>query len=102
MLAQHHATAPPGVLPLLAAADLQRQPMVSRHGLGSAITVLQRQGMASQLIAHTARKLHDRADRLARDAVGGDEGGETFAETAPLRPDPLTQDQMVQGSIELL
>ena len=41
------------------------------------------------------------ADRLARDVMGDDEDGEAVVEEAPLRPNPVTQDEMDAGSIEL-
>lgn len=69
--------------------------------LGNAITALQFQDMASQLITHTSRRLRNCADRLARDAMGDDEEGETLVEAPPLRPNPVTQDEMDAGSIEL-
>lgn len=73
----------------------------ARHELGGAITALQFQDMASQLIAHTTRRLRNCADRLARDAMGEDEDGEAVVEEPPLRPNPVTQDEMDAGSIEL-
>ena len=72
-----------------------------RHSLGGAITALQFQDMASQLIAHTTRRLRSCADRLARDAMGDDEDGAAVVEAPPLRPNPVTQDEMDAGSIEL-
>lgn len=73
----------------------------ARYTLGGAITALQFQDMASQLIAHTTRRLRNCADRLARDAMGDDEDGNAVVEDAPLRPNPVTQDEMDAGSIEL-
>ena len=69
--------------------------------LSGAITALQFQDMASQLIAHTNKRLRNCADRLAREAMLDDEDGETVVEEAPLRPNPVTQDEMDAGSIEL-
>lgn len=69
--------------------------------LGGAITALQFQDMATQLIAHTTKRLRNCADRLARDAMGDDEDGSALVEEAPLRPNPVTQDEMDAGSIEL-
>jgi hypothetical protein len=69
--------------------------------LGRAVTALQFQDMASQLVAHTTRRLRSCADRLARDAFAADEDGEAVVEEAPLRPNPVTQDEMDAGSIEL-
>jgi hypothetical protein len=72
-----------------------------RGQLGSAVVALQFQDMASQLICHTARRLRACADRIARQALPDDEDGEAVVETAPLRPNPVTQDEMDAGSIEL-
>jgi hypothetical protein len=72
---------------------------VMQH-LGGAITALQFQDMASQLIAHTNKRLRSCADRIAHDAMGDDDG-ETLVEPPPLRPNPVTQDEMDAGSIEL-
>ena len=41
------------------------------------------------------------ADRIARDAMGDDEDGEAIVEDAPMRPNPVTQDEMDAGSIDL-
>jgi hypothetical protein len=68
--------------------------------LGRAITALQFQDMASQLIAHTHRRLRCCADRLAADAFDAADG-DAVIEAAPLRPNPMTQDEMDAGSIEL-
>jgi hypothetical protein len=57
--------------------------------------------MATQLIAHTQRRLRNCADRIARDAMGDDEDGEAVVEDAPMRPNPVTQDEMDAGSIDL-
>jgi hypothetical protein len=73
----------------------------ARQTLGGAITALQFQDMATQLIAHTTRRLRNCADRLARDTMGDDEEGTTLVEAAPVRPNPVTQDEMDAGSIEL-
>lgn len=69
--------------------------------LGGAVTALQFQDMASQLITHTHRRLRSCADQIARVAMGDDEDGATIVEEAPLRPNPVTQDEMDAGSIEL-
>lgn len=68
--------------------------------LGGAITALQFQDMASQLIAHTHSRLRNCADRLARETMGEDGDG-AVVEEAPLRPNPVTQDEMDAGSVEL-
>lgn len=69
--------------------------------LGTAVTALQFQDMASQLINHTRGRLRNCADRLARDAFAGDEDGDAAVEEAPLRPNPVTQAEMDTGFIEL-
>jgi hypothetical protein len=74
----------------------------ARLTIGGAITALQFQDMASQLITHTTRRLRNCADRIARDTMGDDdEDGQAVVEEAPLRPNPVTQDEMDAGSIEL-
>ena len=74
---------------------------VMQH-LGGAITALQFQDMASQLIAHTNRRLRNCADRIARESMGdSDDDGVAVVEAPPLRPNPVTQDEMDAGSIEL-
>lgn len=69
--------------------------------LGAAVTALQFQDMASQLIHHTRGRLRNCADRLARDAFDGDDDGEAVVEDAPLRPNPVTQSEMDTGFVEL-
>jgi hypothetical protein len=69
--------------------------------LGGAVTALQFQDMASQLINHTNTRLRSCADPIARGARGDDEEGAAVVEEAPLRPNPVTQDEMDAGSIEL-
>ena len=69
--------------------------------LGRAITAMQFQDMASQLVGHTRRRLQSCADRLARDTLDDDEDGEAVVSAPPLRPNPVTQDEMDAGSIEL-
>jgi hypothetical protein len=70
--------------------------------IAGAITALQFQDMATQLIAHTSQRLRNCADQLARDTFGtDDEDGAAVVEVVPLRPNPVTQDEMDAGSIEL-
>lgn len=72
-----------------------------RGHLGRAVVALQFHDMATQLIDHTNRRLRVCADHLAQD-VPVDEG--EFAAPpaiAPLRPNPVTQDEVDAGSIEL-
>jgi hypothetical protein len=66
-----------------------------------AITALQFQDMASQLITHTHQRLRACVDQIARDAMGDDGEGEAVVTDAPQRPNPVTQDEMDAGSIEL-
>ncbi len=74
-----------------------------RAALRSAVTELQFQDMASQLIWHTTKVLQGCAFRLASEAMGQEEGEEAapFAEMAPDRPNPVTQSEMDAGSIDL-
>jgi hypothetical protein len=82
----------PGLRPLATALE---------HMAG-AITAMQFQDMASQLVAHTTRRLRNCADRLAADTFAGDDDeGAAVVEPLPLRPNPVTQDEMDAGSIEL-
>jgi hypothetical protein len=69
--------------------------------LGGAVTALQFQDLASQLISHTHRRLRSCADQIARAAMGDDDDGAAVVEPPPLRPNPVTQDEMDAGSIEL-
>jgi hypothetical protein len=69
--------------------------------LAGAVTALQFQDMAAQLIGHTSRRLRNCTDRIARDAMGDDEDGVALVEDAPLHPNPVTQDEMDAGSVEL-
>jgi len=74
-----------------------------RSSLGSAITALQFQDLATQLIAHTSQRLRSCVDRLGRDVFAGDDDDDDpgLMEQAPLRPNPVTQDEMDAGSVEL-
>ena len=69
--------------------------------LAGAVVALQFQDMASQLIAHTHRRLRNCADRLANETMGDDEDGAAIVTPAPDRPNPVTQDEMDAGSVEL-
>ena len=72
------------------------------QNLAGAITALQFHDMAIQLIAHPQKRLRSCADRIARDAMGeDDEDGSAIVEDGPGRPNPVTQDEMDAGSIEL-
>lgn len=73
-----------------------------REALQSAVTELQFQDMASQLIQHTVKVVQACANRLAAESMGQDED-ELAADAGdmPDRPNPVTQDEMDAGSIEL-
>lgn len=89
---------------LRAAEDVDAAPEAleaALRQLGGAVTELQFQDMASQLIVHTNRRLRNCADLLAREAMGDDEDGVAIVESAPLRPNPVTQAEMDAGSVEL-
>lgn len=78
--------------------DLKQARLVLR----SAVTDLQFQDMASQLIGHTSKVLQGCAYRLAADVMGAEDGEAVpFVEEVPDRPNPVTQDEMQAGSIEL-
>lgn len=73
-----------------------------RAALRAAITELQFQDMASQLIVHTSKILQGCAYRLASESMGLEDGEAVpFVEEVPERPNPVTQDEMQAGSIEL-
>ena len=73
-----------------------------RQTLFKAVTALQFQDMATQLIAHTNKRLRNCADQIARDALGDDDpDGAAVVEEGPLKPNPVTQDEMDAGSVEL-
>lgn len=69
--------------------------------LGTAVTALQFQDMASQLIEHTNKRLRSCAYTLAKEAFGDDDEGAAVVELPPMRPNPVTQAEMDVGSIEL-
>jgi hypothetical protein len=77
--------------------------IAARAALRNAVTELQFQDMASQLIWHTTKVLQGCAFRLASEAMGNEEGEEAapFAEMAPDRPNPVTQSEMDAGSVDL-
>jgi hypothetical protein len=68
--------------------------------LARGVTALQFDDMASQLVTHTRKRLRHSADRLAIAAMGEDQD-EAVIEPALLRPNPVTQDEMDAGSVEL-
>jgi hypothetical protein len=73
-----------------------------RSTLRAAVTELQFQDMASQLIIHTSKILQGCAYRLASESMGSEDGEAVpFVEAVPERPNPVTQDEMDAGSVEL-
>ena len=73
-----------------------------RCSFRAAVTELQFQDMASQLIGHTRKILQGCAYRLASESMGLEDGEAVpFVEEVPERPNPVTQDEMYAGSIEL-
>ncbi len=74
---------------------------LSMDHLARAITSLQFQDMASQLLTHTGRRLRSCADRLAAEAMEMDDTEEAYVDTVPLTLNPVTQDEMDAGSVEL-
>jgi hypothetical protein len=90
----------------LAKADLAEKANADlgdlRTALHSAIVELQFQDMATQLITHTSKVLKACADRLAFEAMEADEEEmQTIMQPLPDRPNPVTQDEMDAGSVEL-
>jgi hypothetical protein len=88
LLEQHGGSEPPALGAL-------------RSHIAAAITAMQFQDMASQLVTHTGTRLRHCADRLANDAFADDEEGAGVVTATPLRPNPVTQDEMDAGSVEL-
>lgn len=88
--------------------DLSQHPDIdARHvhqameHMAASITGMQFQDMSSQLLTHTMKRLRACSDRLAINALGQDEDAPAVVEEMPLRPNPVTQDEMDAGSIEL-
>lgn len=75
---------------------------MARKELHGVLTELQFQDMASQLINHTSRILQGCAYKLAAESMDREEGEALpFVDHVPERPNPVTQDEMHAGSIEL-
>jgi hypothetical protein len=68
--------------------------------LARAVTALQFDDLSTQLITHTRARLRHAADSLASSLLG-DEDGDGFVQPPPRRPNPVTQDEMDAGSVEL-
>jgi hypothetical protein len=79
----------------------QRHLHQAMEHLAAAITGMQFQDMTSQLLNHTTQRILGCADRLASAALGDDEEGRAVVSPMPARPNPVTQDEMDAGSIEL-
>ena len=69
--------------------------------MSGATTAMQFQDMASQRVEHTSRRLRSCADRLASETMGDDEDRVAVTPGMPLRPNPVIQDEMDAGSVEL-
>ncbi len=80
-----------------------REVVAALGHLDEAVVALQFQDMASQLIAHTQRRLRHCTDRLASETFldDDDEEGAGIVEPMPLHPNPVTQDEMDAGSVTL-
>ena len=82
--------------------DITPHLQAARQTLFKTVTALQFQDMATQLIAHTNKRLRTCADQIARDALGDDDpDGAAVVDDAPMRPNPVTQDEVDAGSVEL-
>ena len=74
----------------------------ARGAMSAAVIELQFQDIASQLIAHSTKTLQGCAYRLAAESMGSEDGEAIpFVEDTPQRPNPVTQDEMDAGSVEL-
>ena len=74
----------------------------ARSAVREAVIELQFQDIASQLIAHASKTLQGCAYRLAAESMGSEDGEAVpFVDETPNRPNPVTQDEMDAGSIEL-
>lgn len=69
--------------------------------LQGTVTALQFHDMATQLIAHTDARLRACAERLVRETMPEDEEGNAVFVDLPQRPNPVTQDELDAGSIDL-
>jgi hypothetical protein len=72
----------------------------AQTSLATAMTTLQFQDMAAQLIRHTQSRLRNCADRIACETLKDDDG-DAVVEPAPLAPNPVAQAEMDAGSVEL-
>lgn len=105
-LMRHFCSASDGVNQLARWADRLPAPESStvrqlEQHLAKAVAVLQFQDLASQLIAHTNLRLRLCTDQLARDLMADDDVADIGRPSQPMRPNPVTQNEMHAGSIEL-
>jgi hypothetical protein len=84
---------------LLAILPLEAAPLSG--SARTAVTSMQFHDLGGQLIAHTRKRLQYCADRLAQDAFGCDDEGETAVEEIHVRANPVTSAEMDAGSVEL-
>ena len=84
---------------LLAILPLEAAPLSA--DARTAVTSMQFHDLGAQLIAHTRKRLQYCADRLAQDAFGCDDEGESAVEEIHVRANPVTSAEMDAGSIEL-
>lgn len=84
---------------LLAILPLETAPLSG--DARTAVTSMQFHDLGVQLIAHTRKRLQFCADRLAQDAFGCDEDGESVVEALRVRANPVTCAEMDAGSVEL-
>jgi hypothetical protein len=84
---------------LLAILPLEAAPLSGNAR--TAVTSMQFHDLGVQLIAHTRKRLQYCADRLAQDAFGCDDEGETAVEEIHVRANPVTSAEMDAGSVEL-
>lgn len=69
--------------------------------LAEIVTALQFQDISSQLIQHTLKRLRNCSDQIASQVFPDDEDGTAVIEPEPLRPNPVAQTDVDDGSIEL-
>jgi hypothetical protein len=75
--------------------------LIACEELNEALSALQCQDMASQLINHTTIRLKRSAHRLSSEAFSDDEEESAEADDAPLRLNPVAQLSLESGSVEL-
>ncbi len=71
------------------------------HELGGALTALQFQDMASQLIQHTHVRLRSCANQLSGRGLDGEARDDAGTVPPPARANPVAQSEMDAGSVEL-